>query len=162
MKQFYRYLFFSVTFLSISCDNATPPYIIPKIWFISFSKLEFMQGDINQDSVWLEIGFEDGDGDIGFGANNPSQDIFLYDRRTGKLQDSYKLPDLPNSDGKPVSGTIKLRVFNTCCIFPQGIPPCSSPPQFPNDSINYELYLVDRSANQSEKIQTPFLSILCK
>ena len=134
----------------------------PRIWFISFSKNEMLQGDINQDSVWMEIGFEDGDGDLGFGSSSPEKDIFLFDKRTALLQDAYKLPDLPPTAGKSINGSIRLRIFNTCCLFPQGIPPCSAPVQFPRDSIAYELYIVDRAGNQSERITSPQIYLNCR
>ncbi len=144
-----------------SCDPMGDISDIPKLWFISFSKSEMLQGDINQDSVWLELGFEDGNGDLGFGSKSSDKDIFVVDRRTNIIQDAYKLPDLPDSQGKTISGTIRLRIYTTCCIFPQGIPPCTSPAQFPLDSLSFEIYLKDRSGNESKKINSPYLYLKC-
>lgn len=146
----------------LSCDTGTDIPNEPRIWFISFSKSEMNQGDINQDSVWMEIGFEDGDGDLGFGSSSPEKDIFLFDTRTSLLQDAYKLPDLPPTSGKSISGTIRLRIYNTCCLFPLGIPPCSTPSQFPKDSISYEFYMVDRAGNQSGRVKSPNLYLNCR
>lgn len=158
-------LFYYIIWLVLSfsnCGDHSNLSEIPRIWFISFSKAEILQGDINQDSVWLEIGFEDGDGDLGFGSGSAFRDIYLIDRRTSIIQDAYKLPDLPESSGKSVNGTIKLRVYNTCCLFPLGIPPCSSPVQYPKDSLSYDVFIEDRAGNKSPIIQTPFLYLRCK
>jgi len=144
-----------------SCDQTGDISVIPKLWFVSFSKSELIQGDINQDSVWLELRFEDGNGDLGFGSRSSSKDIFVIDKRTNLTQDAYKLPDLPDSQGKPISGTIRLRVYTTCCIFPQGIPPCTSPAQFPLDSLSFEIYIIDRAGNESDRINSPYLYLKC-
>ncbi len=121
-----------------------------------------IQGDLNQDSIWITFQFEDGDGDLGFGSADPRQDIFVHDDRTGNLHGAFKIPDLPPIGSGAQKGKISILVYTTCCLFPMNIPPCSAPVQFPQDTLNFSIYLQDRAAHQSDTIQSGPILLLCK
>lgn len=144
-----------------SCNPNETADAIPFISIKQISKTSMIQGDLNQDSLWLIINFEDGDGDLGFGSLDSKQDLFLTDLRTGNLHDAYKLPDLPPSNGSLQKGSISLLVYTSCCLFPNNIPPCSAPPQFPRDSLQLELYLLDRNFNKSNVLVIEEIVLNC-
>lgn len=145
----------------VACSTEEQADVIPSISLKQISKTSMIQGDLNQDSLWLIINFEDGDGDLGFGSLDSKQDLFLTDLRTGNLHDAYKLPDLPPSNGSLQKGTISLLVYTSCCLFPNNIPPCSAPPQFPRDSLRLELYLLDRNFNKSNVLLIEEIMLNC-
>lgn len=144
-----------------SCSQEESADSIPKISLKQLSKTSMIQGDLNQDSLWLVINFEDGDGDLGFGSLDSKQDLFVTDLRTGNLHDAFKLPDLPPSNGDLQKGSISLLIYTSCCIFPNNIPPCSTPAQYPTDSLSLELYLIDRNLNKSNILNIQEIIINC-
>lgn len=148
--------------LLIQCTVENQGDETPKIELVGLSKSSLMQGDLNQDSLWLEFRFEDGDGDFGFGSTDARSEVFVYDERTQNLYDRFKIPDLPPSNGALQKGNIQILLFTTCCLFPNGIPPCSNPPQYPVDSLQFKLNILDRAGNMSNFILTEKLVLQCK
>jgi len=151
----------SAIFIYSSCTKEQPGEVIPIIEWKELSKTEIRQGDLNQDSLWLTITFEDGDGDLGFGSKDNRQEIFAYDSRTNSLHASFKIPDLPPSNGISQRGTLRMLVFTTCCLFPGTIPPCTSPIQYPKDSFFLYLHILDREGHKSDTIHTPWIRLNC-
>ena len=148
--------------LFISC--ATDPGFsdTPEIDFISFSKDTLVQNSLNTDSLFLTISFRDGDGDIGTGAEGIMENIILTDTRTGVVFDRFKVPELPIGElNSGIEGEISMKVFTTCCIFPDGTPPCLAPPQFPTNELSFEIELVDDSGKRSNKLITQSVLLLC-
>jgi hypothetical protein len=134
----------------------------PVIEFINLSKDTLSQSDLNTDSLFVRISYTDGDGDLGFSDKDTSQSIFIIDTRSGFIQDRFKIPQIPDQGtANGIFGEMRILLFTTCCIFPQGIPPCSSPRQFPTDTVVYEIYIVDRAGNESNRIQTTPITLLC-
>ena len=159
-----KVLFWLTLILSgwIACKDEVQTSDIPTIKYLSTNKIIMRQGDLNQDSIWLNFSFSDGDGDLGFGSSSGNQDIFLIDTRTNQLQDAFKIPDLPEAGGKPISGNASILIFTTCCLFPNNIPPCSNPTQFPVDSIRYELYIKDRAGHESNHEFSDWIVLMCQ
>lgn len=137
--------------------------IEPKLEFVSFSKESINQykDRINGDSIYMKVYFEDGDGDIG----NDKLGIIgltIIDNRTGDVYDRYNIPMLPEQGaGNGISGEITVRLLNTCCVFPDDIPPCESPPEYPTNSLSFSLVLEDRAGHVSDTIVTPELTLYC-
>ena len=144
--------------LIFSCNSNDTISIIPRINFVSLSKTKMLQGSFNQDSIYVELEFEDGDGDLSFSNSSSDRDLVIIDRRTQLIQDSYKLPELPNSNGKPIQGTMRILLYTSCCLL-ENTPPCV--PVNGMDSISYEIYLKDRSDHVSNRIITPKIGLLC-
>ncbi len=155
-------LFFSCVYLITGCVKAPdfPPE--PEINFIGFTKTSMNQGSLNNDSTFLTIGFQDGDGDIGHPTNSTMRNLFIIDKRTGNFFNQFKVPEIPEQGvGNGVTGEITVLMYTTCCIFPEFIPPCESPPQFPTNDVTFEVYLVDRAGNESNRIITEPITLLC-
>lgn len=145
--------------LFIQCANAPDFTDEPEIEFISISKSSFNQGFFNEDSLILTISFQDGNGDIG---NDTTQNIVVIDNRTGDIYDRFVTPQIPEQGiNNGVKGEVRMVLFNTCCIFPDGIPPCEIVPQYPTDEISFSIYMEDRAGNQSNTINTSTVTILC-
>lgn len=135
----------------------------PVITFERISKDTLRQSDLNIDSLFLTFSYTDGDGDLGFSDSDTSQSIFVIDSRTGFIQDRYKLPEIPDQGtANGIFGEVKLMLYTTCCLFPQGIPPCSRPQAYPTDTVTFEVYMVDRAGNHSNTITTPPIILLCR
>ena len=134
---------------------------VPEIDFISFSKMEMVQNSLNTDSLFLKISFKDGDGDLGL-ANSTLETIVLTDNRTGETFDRFRLPEIPPVGAQNgIEGEITLKVFTTCCIFPDGTPPCLNPPDYPTNQMNFDIYMMDAAGNMSNVITTEFITLLC-
>ncbi|MBK6699054.1 MAG: hypothetical protein IPG55_03985 [Saprospiraceae bacterium] len=144
-----------------SCQSTDDFSIIPSIKYVSVTKSSLVQGDLNQDSLWLTFSFQDGDGDLAYSANGSEKDIFLYDKRLGLLLDSYKIPELSNTNGNSLEGSMQILIYTTCCLFKDNIPPCSAPPQYPTDTLLFELYIKDRAGHESNRITSQAILLYC-
>ncbi len=145
-----------------SCTNNPGFDEVPEIEFIGFTKSVMDQGDLNTDSLFMTFSFRDGDGDLGSGMGNIRENIIITDTRTGDVYDFFKIPDIPNPGVQNgLEGEITIKLFTTCCIFPDSIPPCQSPPQFPTNEINFDIILKDDAGNESEAIRTPAITLNC-
>ncbi|MBK8484342.1 MAG: hypothetical protein IPO86_09525 [Saprospiraceae bacterium] len=156
----------SILFLTccicIRCTKPENGSEIPKIELIGVSKTEMTQGDLNQDSLWLQFRFEDGDGDLGYGSGDSRKDIRVIDGRTGNIQDEYKIPDLIPSDKETQKGVLTILIFTSCCLFKDNIPPCSNPPQYPKDSLDFIINLIDKAGHISNDLHSGKIYLNCK
>lgn len=158
-------ILFIVIVFSIGCQTSNDFSDIPYLEFRSFSKMEMKQGSVNQDSVILTLFFTDGDGDFGTDSRDPDLNIFIKDLRTGNEFRSFKSPFIPlDGVGRSISGTIRLKIFTTCCIFPPdlGVFPCERTPQVPTNSLPLEIFIRDRAGNDSNIVKLDPLTLLCQ
>ena len=134
----------------------------PVLTFEMLTKNELQQGDFNEDSLFVVLSFTDGDGDIGRPSDDTTRDIVVFDNRTGKIQERFKMPEVPeDGTGNGVEGDITIRIYNTCCLYPRNFPPCSRLAQYPLDTISYDIYITDRSGHQSNVVTTPNVVLRC-
>ena len=142
-----------------SCIKAPDFPDEPVIEFISLSQQVLNQGALNIDSTLLIISYTDGDGNLG--SDNGSN-VFITDTRDGFQLEGFQIPKIPEEGStNGISGTLEMLLYTTCCYFPDGTPPCNVSSEFPIDSVSYEVYIVDRDGNESNRILTPFIEILC-
>jgi hypothetical protein len=137
--------------------------IEPKIEFVSMSKDTLKQGLFQQDSLFVVFKFQDGDGDIGRTNQEPENDVFFIDQRTGTLDNTFGIPQIPQEGaGNGVEGQVRILLFSTCCIYPDGSDPCTVNPNYPIDSLQYRIYMKDRAGHISNEIVTPNITLLCQ
>ncbi len=144
--------------------SCTQPPDYPPEPVIEFSHLSrgFMsQGFGPEDSIVMTISFTDGDGDLG--STDDSLDVFVTDTRLDAAPLTYKLPFVPlQGTGNGISGDISITLPTTCCIFPNNIPPpCNTLATFPQDTVVYEVYIKDRAGNESNRVLTDDIILLC-
>ncbi len=133
---------------------------VPHISLTGLSKNAMKQSALNEDSLWLFLKFEDGDGDISYPATDTTRDVTIIDRRTGFLHDRYKLPDFQISGEKQIDGELKILIFTTCCLI-EGIPPCFSDTRFPTDTVDFDVFIRDRAGHVSNTVTIPDILIKC-
>lgn len=121
-----------------------------------------VQNSLNTDSLFLKISFRDGDGDLGSRPGEAVTNILVIDNRTNEVYDRYKIPVI-NEQGSQngIEGDITVKLFTTCCIFPDEIPPCVSPIQYPENKMSFSIAMADDSGNESDTIVTPEITLLC-
>lgn len=164
MTNYFLRLFFFLGIISgiVACvaDPGFPDE--PVIEYINMSKNQMVQSDLSLDSLLLRFSFTDGDGDIGDDQRSFEQNVIVTDNRTGNLYDGFKLPTIPTQGAsKGISGEVTLRIFTTCCLFPNNIPPCEAPEEFPTDTLTLSIQMIDRGDNVSNIITTEQIIILC-
>jgi len=136
---------------------------IPHLEFTGMDKNNMVQGDFNSDSIFIYLKFTDGDGDIGFETTDSLPNLFVIDSRTNNIAESIKIPKLPDTGtGNGVSGEIELKLYTTCCLFEDNIPPCSVIDNIPYDTLYYKIYLIDRAGNSSDTVYTDPIILECK
>ena len=146
--------------LVLSCTKPPDYPVVPEIGFKGFTKNFMDQGFLNEDSLMVTISFTDGDGDLG---DHDSLNLFITDKRTGFLQDQFRIPFIPEQGASNgISGEISFALYNTCCIFSdKSIPPCTPNTQEPLDTLIYSIYIKDRSNNLSNVIETEPIFLQC-
>lgn len=141
---------------------------VPEITFERLNQDSIIQGNGviqgSQDTLEVIFSFTDGNGDIG--ADNDSIDVFFQDSRDETVI-PFKLPFIPDQGlGNGISGEVTVRIpnqpFNICCTFPDGSPPCLPNATYPVDTFSYKIFIKDRSGNESNRIQSDQITILCQ
>ncbi len=162
MKQ----LLFAIAALALLHACTQPPEypVEPVIEYLSVSKNVMREGKFQEDTLFVTIGFTDGDGDIGHENADNTIDLYVTDLRTGITDNSYKVPYVPElGSGNGISGTITFQLYSTCCIFDDpGYVPCEDVAPQPTDTVRYEIYLIDRAGNVSNTVQTEPIIIQCR
>ena len=159
MKHFLT-IFILTVIVQWSCLKAPEYPIEPIINFVGLTSEVMKQGAFNSDSTIITFSFTDGDGDLG---DNDSVNIFLTDERIDTITTSFKIPLLSQSAGaKGISGEIAIKVYTTCCLFPNGQTPCTPSSQYPVDSLVYGIYIIHRGQHMSNIIYTPAIKLLCQ
>ncbi|MEZ4909138.1 MAG: hypothetical protein R2771_16185 [Saprospiraceae bacterium] len=154
--------FFSILLFLQSCTESPNFPIEPVLTFTGLSKNTIDQGSLNSDSLYIYLHFTDGDGDIGLETEDSIQNLFLIDSRTGFQSDAFKIPLVQTAGtGNGISGDIELKIYTTCCIFANNIPPCSVIEGIDYDTLYYKIYLIDNAGHSSDTIDTTPILIHC-
>lgn len=159
-----------LTILVFACTQPPEYPIEPVIEFVSLSKSEMLRGRGPEDTTFVTISFTDGDGDIGNfqqGSQNDTSDLFLKDLRTGATPEKFTIWQVPElGSGNGISGEITFQLLTTCCIFPPEfgvINGCDDVvPEYPVDTLIYEIYIVDRAGHESNRVQTDPIFLRCE
>ncbi len=152
-------------FLSIStilaCTKPPDYPIEPVISFKSLSRTSLPQGNLNTDSLTITISYTDGDGDLGNEENQAN--VFRTDLRTGFSASTFSIPFVPiQGAGNGISGEIAIKAFTACCIHPETNQICMPFDDFPVDTLQFEIYIVDRAGNKSNTIITDPIFLRCE
>ncbi|MEL6924133.1 MAG: hypothetical protein AAFO94_08800 [Bacteroidota bacterium] len=146
--------------LLYSCTKPPEYAIEPEIKFERLTKNNLLQGSGSEDSTLVTISFTDGDGDLG---DRDSLNLFISDGRTGFLENSFRIPFIPEQGASNgISGEISFALFTTCCIFDNpSIPPCTVNNNQATDEVVYRIYIVDRAGNKSNEVETSPIVLRC-
>jgi len=167
MKHKAKYiLLFSISILYFSCADAPDLMDAPEIDFLTFSTTQVSQDSGNDTTkiYTVTISFTDGNGDLGYELTDPDAeiDVTILDNRNGLEYGQFRLPHVPSQgSNNGVTGEITFKLFSTCCIFPDGIPPCSNPAEYPSNDLSLDIQIKDRAGNLSNVLTTPAITLLC-
>lgn len=160
-----KYLFLLLIGLFIlSCAKPPEFPVEPAIEFLRLSSNTLPQSLADDEFVLATISFTDGDGDIGNDDNETT--IIITDLRDSTLESSATiLPKVPEQGANNgISGEITFRIFQSCCIYPPEFFQTSCTPStssFVVDTIVYEVYIIDRAGNESNKVQLEPIYLQC-
>ncbi len=147
---------------TISCNNGPNIPDTPSLTYTGMDKDTIRQSIGTDESFVISLRIEDGDGDIG-NEGDSLFNLFIIDSRTGQDYDQpVQIPTLP--EGLSQNGVIidaELRLFATCCIFPDGTFPCETSDDFLLDSLQLNITIQDRAGNMSNTVTSDFLYIRC-
>jgi len=149
--------------LVISCSNPPEYPDEPTLEFVSMSRTVLNQANIisNNDSLLLTLAFTDGDGDIG-AEDGDTSEIRYIDLRQNFEQTPLKIPFVGlQGVGQGISGEIFAILPTTTCLFDDGRFPGTSAPGETNEVI-YEMWIVDRAGNESNRIELPPITLRCE
>lgn len=153
-----------------SCTQPPDYPIEPVIQYERVTKNTMLQGDGTEDQTWITISFTDGDGDLGFfqeGSTQVETDLFIRDLRLDAVTEKFTIPFVPElGAANGISGEINFRLFTTCCIFPEWVTgqpaPCDTSPEYPMDTVQYEIYIKDRAGHESNRVVTEPIYLICQ
>lgn len=148
--------------MGTSCINPPDYPDEPVLTYAGMSKYDMQQGNFNDDSLFIFLEFTDGDGDLGREITDTARDITVVDTRTGQVQERFRMPFVPEEGtGNGIDGEITIRMFNSCCIYDNGFPPCSPNPSQTEDTLSYRITIKDRMGNVSNAITTETITLRC-
>lgn len=156
-------LFITFTALVFAACIETPDFdIVPEIEFVGMTKDTLNQGVFQEDSLTVVFTFKDGDGDLGDDSDAAVNNVFFIDTRTDFEDNSFRIPFIPEEgSANGIEGTVRISLFTTCCIFPDGADPCTPSSTYPYDTVQYRIYITDRAGNKSNEIITDPIILRC-
>ncbi len=159
------YSIFTLSFLILLACSEPPTYPDePIIEFVSLSKSSMQQSFVSTtDSILVTLSFTDGDGDIGSEPGDSSSVVFYIDKRQDDLQPPRVIPTVGDIGvGKGISGKIFVILPTACCIEIAGNTTftCERRPGV-TDEVIYEMWVVDRAGNESNRIELPPITLRC-
>ncbi len=165
LKSIVNYIvIFSVTLLIVACEKVPKYSKTPEISFDSFSierNVFNVDNSSTVDNVTIKLNYKDGDGDMGLTneelGSSPSN--YIIDLQVKKNGVFTTLDLNPRLDGKfpklstdnvvgPIDG-----ILSNVIIIPQSFP------FVPNDTIRFDIKIIDRAGNESNSITTPFIVV---
>jgi len=166
MKYSFKYTiipFLALLFI-LSCTKPPDYPDEPVIKFNRLSKNTVKAGLGSPDSLMITFDFTDGDGDIGNEDNGVN--VQFKDLRDNSEFLTFSVPFIPvQGANNGISGEISIILdlnIPICCITPEGTGNCFPPFLIARDTVVYEIYIEDRAGNQSNKIQTDPIFLLCQ
>jgi hypothetical protein len=165
----YFFLFAVIGFCLSSCVKKANYSDIPYITYNSFSP--FCSGSTT-DSAYLRVNFQDGDGDIGYDAQDASApfDFYVmelvnyngtyvgypYLQLHDSLIFSYHIPYItPTGKDKSLNGIIQINLESN---LQNSIPPTTIP-GYNFHNVEFQVWIFDRAGNKSNVITTPPLTL---
>ncbi len=143
--------------LSIAaCKKDELPPKPPVISSLAVSPKTVTSGSL-ADTVLITFDVSDENGDLGFGSSSQDVDIYLKDS-WGNNPFPFYFPEIPeglSDNGKGISARCTVRVPASQYLF---IRP--DPIHAKGDTVKYEIYVVDRAKQESNKLTTPNIFIM--
>jgi len=155
----------------ISCEKPPNYSDTPKIEYLSITKETIITSSSNSfaDTVTISIGFEDGDGDLGLNTTDiEGSDKFVGEYIFNYFIDVYKRNnnEWEEIDFELIGGTGLDSRFSR--LLPAGVSPIDGDLNFglnlvsgtllkPNDTLRFEVNIVDRELNRSNTITTDYI-----
>lgn len=164
MKTFISPIILFFLFGLSSCYQRVDLPVEPRLEFLGMDKDSLIQGFSKEDSITIFLQLKDGDGDIGYSnLDTIINSIYIRDLRTGNISEQFNIPEIPeNIAVNGIEAELQLKLYTTCCLFPDNIPPCSVIDEYPRDTLEYEITIQDRAGNVSTPIKTSAIVILCQ
>ena len=123
-------------------DDVTSP--IPKIALVSMGPgtvVEF------KDSLLIVLEYQDGDGDLG-GVHPDSSNLFVVDKRIN-VPFEFRIQELvPGGANVPIKGRFNVLIQNLFLTGPG-----------PKESVNFDIYAIDKAGNKSNLITTDAIEV---
>jgi len=116
------------------------------------------------DTLYVTFSYTDGDGNLG-DVDDEIFDVILTDSRDN-FELPFRIPTIPDQGvGNGISGEITVGIPNLfmCCIYEDknGQDPCTLSDEFPTDTLSFGIHIMDRDGNESNRIQTEPIILLC-
>lgn len=148
-----------------SCNPSSKFEDAPTLEFVNMSKNVMVQGT-STDSIFVWLDFTDGDGDIFIPSSGSNRlNMVVVDMRTGNDYGKFAIPQIPEEGAaNGISGTIRLLLFNNCCIYPEdsGLTNCDVSPEFPSTELTLGFLLKDNAGNSSDTTFSTPITLLCQ
>lgn len=118
---------------------------IPQISLVGLSHDTIRQ---YQDALIIRIGYQDGDGDIGY-EDPETYALFVRDIRLAEFDGFYIGPITPPGTSVPIQGELTIE-FPSLFLFGTGNV----------EQTRFEIKMIDRAGNESNLLETDFISII--
>ena len=126
----------------------------PVIEFMKFTETDSLDilGNPASHFILITFNFTDGDGNIGEAQSSTTKNLFVIEYgiengvKQAPVETGYRMPDItPAGQNKSLKGEVDVDIL----LFAN----------YPHDSVQYEIYIKDRSNNESNIIITPIIPL---
>ncbi len=138
---------FFTLFSCSSSSDVEPPNEIPEITFISFEPSTTVQAG---STLNIRIQYRDGDGDIGENIDG-LENLFVQDARLPGIPYAFRVQQLaPDNSEVAIQGELKIALSNVPMVDLSNT----------QEETSFEIYLIDRAGNESNRITTPTINVV--
>lgn len=154
MKGIYIGLLVVIAIGLVSCLQGVKYPPEPQITYLSYVEKDSVDilGNPTTHFILITFEFTDGDGNLGEAESSTTKNLFVieYGIENGvkqtPIETGYRMPDItPAGQNKSLKGEVDvdIQLFGN----------------YPYDSVQYEIYIKDRSNNESNIITTPIIPL---
>lgn len=146
-----KHILYILPFILLASCNDEPPFSVEP--FIKNAVVQPKVAKQFVDPIIISFRFQDGDGDVGDG-DDVLNNLYLKDNRSWLTPEqaiiAYDLPNLtPDTKNPAIQGTITIEV-----------PPTAVRPGLDEETTTFDIYIVDRSDNESNTLTTEPIKIV--
>ena len=126
----------------------------PQITYLSYTETDSLDllGNPTSHFVLITFEFTDGDGNLGEAESSVTKNLFVSEygilngEKQAPVESQYRMPDItPKGQNKSLKGEVDIDIV----LFAN----------YPYDSVQFEIYIKDRSNNESNIITTPIIPL---
>ncbi|KRP06701.1 MAG: hypothetical protein ABR95_03375 [Sphingobacteriales bacterium BACL12 MAG-120813-bin55] len=152
MRQLRNIYIFILTGLALSSCKEDAPVVNDPISHIPSIEVRSISPQVVtafEDSIVLELFYQDGNGDLGF-SNPDSNSLFVVDTRIFTVEDFFVPMLAPEGSSVAIQGVLRVVLDRTILVDPDAS----------EEQVQFQVFIRDRAGQYSDIVVTPFITVV--